>query len=250
LNGEAGGTDGTLAAQNALNLKTADTTAAETAVDTQRGRVEVLITAKRTQDQEEALWSERVTAAQAAVQTATDAKAVADQAVVDATSQVTTRSWLFEVLAHIDTTAWAAACNSGSNPRCQLGETARASNSQSTWAWPAQCDYVTGSGLTAVTFKCTILGLSGTGAGLVQSAAAAKGVARVTTGTPAAPTELFAAYETGDYTYVSSATQLSGADSSRLLIALDIYEKWQRLNLLVQMQAAACWRDGTNSGAF
>lgn len=54
-----------------------------------------------------------------------------------------------------------------------------------------------------------------------------KGTARVTTaGSEAAPTELYLAYENADYTYVSSATQLGGSDSSKLLIALDGYENW------------------------
>lgn len=145
----AGGSDQTAAMQQVLDGVVATTTAAETAVDTQRGRVEALITAKRTQDQEEALWEERVAAAQLAVQAATTAKEAADDAVTDAQSQVTTRSWLFEVLAHINATEWAAACNSGSNPRCQLTESARADTSSSTWSWPSagNCNYTTGSGL-------------------------------------------------------------------------------------------------------
>jgi hypothetical protein len=95
-----------------------------------------------------------------------------------------------------------------------------------------------------------MLGLAGASAGLTQSATAAKGTAAVTSPTPAAATELFLAYQTGDYTYVSAATQLSGADSSPWLIALDIFEKWQQKNLLAIMMGVACWKDETSSGTF
>lgn len=208
---------------------TEKTTQAEEAVDAQRANVEMLVKAKRTQDQEEALWSERVTAATTARDAAQTAKDDATAAVTEAKEQVTTRSWLFEVLGQIDATSYASACNSGSNPECALLETTPlASTSSSTWAWPTSgnCNYTTGSGASAATHNCLILGLQGTSAGLIQSATAAKGTARVTTGTPAAPTELYLAYETADYTYVSSSTQLNGADSSKELIALDNYLNW------------------------
>jgi len=223
-----GGSDGSGAALIALNLKVADTTAAETAVATQRGRVEALIEAKRTQDLEEARWTERVTAANTAMGTANTAKLAATAAVAEAKEQVSTRSWLFEVLTHISVTDYAAACNSGSNPVCAIAETAKDATT-STWTWPSagNCNYVVGSGLSAVTHNCLIKGLTGPSSlGLTQAATASKGTARVTGASAAAPTELFLAYETADYTYTSSATQLSGSDSNKLLIALDNYLSW------------------------
>lgn len=121
--------------------------------------------------------------------------------------------------------------------------------SNSLWAWPAagNCDYTDGGAKL-----CPILGISGNSAGLVQSAATALGTARVTGDTPAAPTNLYAAYETADYTYVSSSTQhdfgSGNVDSSPLLIALDIYEKWQKKLLMSEMMKTSCWTleaDGT-----
>jgi hypothetical protein len=201
LTAAAQGTDGTSAATNALALLTDDTTAAETAVATQRARVEALIDAKRTQDQEEALWSERVTEATTAKQTAEEAKQTAETAQAEAEAQVSTRSWLFEVLKEINTTSWAAACNTGANPKCILAESARATTSASTWAWPANCDYTTASGLATTTHSCTIMGLSpDAGTGLIQAATAAKGA--IAGGSAA--TELYLAYENADYDVVSA----------------------------------------------
>lgn len=114
----SGGTDQTAAKQGILDGVVADTTAAEGAVATQRARIEALIEAKRTQDQEEALWGERVTTANNAVLAATTAKSDADTALTEAQEQVTTRSWLFETLGAIDATSYAAACNTGSNAKC------------------------------------------------------------------------------------------------------------------------------------
>lgn len=209
---------------------TAATVAGEAAVQTQLARVEALVAAQRTQDAEEALWGERVTAANTAVQTATTAKATATAAVDAAKAQVTTRSWLFETLGQIKTSEYAAACNTGGNPKCALAEDARTSatdKSVSTWSWPANCNIPADGSPGSVETPCLILGLSGTSTGLIQSATAAKGTARVTTaGSLANPTELFLAYEGADYTYTSSATQLSGADSNKLAIALDTYLSW------------------------
>lgn len=187
-----------------------------------------MITAKRTQDLEEARWTERVATATTAESAATTAKATATAAVTEAKEQVSTRSWLFEVLTHIKVTDYASACNSGSNPVCALSETAKDATT-STWTWPAagNCNYVVGSGLSAVTHNCLIKGLTGpSSAGLTQAATAAKGTARVTGTGAAAPTELYLAYEGADYTYTSSATQLNSADSNKLLIALDNYLAW------------------------
>jgi hypothetical protein len=103
-----------------------------------------------------------------------------------------------------------------------------------------------GSGLTAVNHTCTILGLSGTSVGLVQSATAAKG----TIAGVGAATELYLAYQNADYTYVSSATQLSSANSSPLLIGLDVFEKWQKWHLRATILAVACWKDESSSGTF
>jgi hypothetical protein len=224
----AGGTDASASTLATLTAKKADTTAAEGAVATQRGRVESLIEAKRTQDLEEARWTERVAAANTAEGLALTAKTDATAAVATAKEQVSTRSWLFEVLGEIKVTDYAANCNSGSNPVCALSETAKDA-STSTWAWPSagNCNYVVGSGLSAVTHNCLIKGLTGpSSAGLTQAATASKGTARVTGAGAAAPTELYLAFEGADYDYVSSSTQLSGADSSKMLIALDNYLAW------------------------
>lgn len=204
-----------------------------------------MIDAKRTQDQEEALWTERVTAATNAEGTASTAKNDADAALLAAQEQVTTRSWLFEVLKEINSTTWSAACNTGANPRCQLAETAQTTTT-STWAWPANCNYTVGSGLSAVNHTCTILGLSGTSVGLVQSAAAVKG----TIAGASAATELYLAYQNADYTYVSSATQLASVNSSPLLIGLDAFEKWQKMHLRATILGVACWKDESSSGTF
>jgi hypothetical protein len=84
LVGAAGGADDTDDMQDALNILTALTAAAESAVDDQRENIEALIRAKRTQDQEEALWEERVQVATMAESDATAAKNVADAAIVTA----------------------------------------------------------------------------------------------------------------------------------------------------------------------
>jgi hypothetical protein len=57
------------------------TDAAETAVATQRGRIESLYEAKRTQDAEATAWGVRVTAANTAKGVADTAKTAADTAV-------------------------------------------------------------------------------------------------------------------------------------------------------------------------
>jgi len=111
LEDATGGTDGVTAAENALAAKVALTDAAEEAVKTQRTRLEALITAKRTQDQEEAYWGERVNTANELIQTTTDAETDAQTLLSRAEEQVSTRSWLFEVLREIDATAYATGCN-------------------------------------------------------------------------------------------------------------------------------------------
>lgn len=118
----AKGADETTAKGATLKEFTDATAAAEAAVDTQRGRVEKILLAKRTQDAEEALWGERVNAASTAVQTATTVKLAADAAVVEAKEQVSTRSWLFEMLNAIDSTSYSDDCNSQSKP-CAIIET-------------------------------------------------------------------------------------------------------------------------------
>lgn len=204
-----------------------------------------MIDAKRTQDQEEALWTERVTAATTAEGAATTAKETADALLVEAQEQVTTRSWLFEVLKEINSTTWSSACNTGVNPRCQLSETAQTTTT-STWSWPANCNYTVGSGLSAVNHTCTILGLSGTSVGLVQSAVTAKG----TIAGVGAATELYLEYQNADYTHVSASTQLNSANSSPLLIGLDVFEKWQKMHLRATILGVACWKDESSSGTF
>lgn len=221
-----GGADETTAKAASLKEFTDLTAAAEAAVDTQRGRVEKILLAKRTQDGEVALWGERVNAANTAVQTATTVKEAADDAVAEAKAQVSTRSWLFEMLNGINSTSYADACNSPSKP-CAIVETtsvAQGDPNLSTWDWPANgCDYTTGENENVVNHSCTMLGISGPNNGLVGANTAAKGVARDGN---TAPTELYNALETADYTYVSAATPLNNADSSKLAIALDGYETW------------------------
>lgn len=93
----------------------------------------------------------------------------------------------------------------------------------STWAWPASCDYTTGANANVVNNVCTVMGISGPSTGLTGVNTAAKGVARDGN---TAPTNLYLALEGADYTYVSAATQLDNADSSKVLIALAGYETW------------------------
>jgi hypothetical protein len=79
------GTDDTTTAAAALLLKTNKTLAAETAVATQRARVELLVTAKADQTAAAALWAERVTAAEAVRATAASAKTAKETLVTEAT---------------------------------------------------------------------------------------------------------------------------------------------------------------------
>jgi hypothetical protein len=203
-----------------LKLKTS---AASDLVDAQLARVEALVDNKRTQDLEEGLWEERVTAANDARNAATVAKEVADDALDDALGQVSTRSWLYETLGVIDVTKYAADCNAIAK-RCDWQETGN-TESTSTWAWPSDCNYVTDAGgANETTYTCKVWGLSVGGSdGLVQAATAMKGDARGAS----SPTQLYAALENADYTYVSAATQNgAGSDSSKLLNALEQYEAW------------------------
>jgi len=75
------GADQTSTKQAVLTPLVAATDAAELAVATQRGRVENLYEAKRTQDAEQAAWGVRVAASSTAKDTADAAKLVADAAV-------------------------------------------------------------------------------------------------------------------------------------------------------------------------
>lgn len=223
------------------------TRAAEVAVDSQRANVEMLVKAKRTQDQEEALWIERVGTATTAQEEATQAKMDADGDVATAEEQVTVRSWLFKVLNFFSSTAFADNCDTGGNGLCAYMETQSGAGSVdvdaslSLWAWPSagNCDY-TDNGAKL----CPILGISGSGAGLIQSATTALGAVRDGN---TAPTELYSAYETADYEYVSSSTTHDFGDgngsvnSSKLLIALDLYQTWQKALLMSEMMKTACW---------
>ena len=134
------------------------------------------------------------------------------------------RSWLFTVLGQIDTSQWAANCEAldgaTQNPKCALTESAYTA-STSTWSWNAddRCNYSVTAGITVTSYTCQMLGLKGASAGLIQSATTMVGTARVTTvGSEAAPTGLYAALETDDYTYAAS-----GSDTA-LTIALTAYE--------------------------
>lgn len=215
LEDATGGTDGVTAAENALAAKVALTDAAEEAVKTQRTRLEALITAKRTQDQEEAYWGERVNTANELIQTTTDAETDAQTLLSRAEEQVSTRSWLFEVLREIDATAYATGCNTVSKP-CALIEDTTNSNmlTTSVWQWPTagNCDYTESNNGQTTNHACPILGLEGANAGLVQSTTAARGTAAVQNG--AAATKLYLAYVNADYTV------------SDLASALSTYETW------------------------
>lgn len=95
----------------------------------------------------------------------------------------------------------------------------------STWDWPNTCDYTVSANNAVVTHTCSVRGLSGpANAGLSAANTAAKGVARADANT--APTELYLALETADYTRVNASDQLDNANSSKLLIALAGYETW------------------------
>jgi hypothetical protein len=133
---------------------------------------------------------------------------------------VTTRAWSYEVLGLLDADKWAADCNTGSNPKCELAESGRTADT-STWEWPSagNCNYVTGTGLTAVTHECQILGLTGPSGGLIQSGTDAQGTARVDATPPVAATKLYLAIDTADYSYAGSGT-------TALADALAAYETW------------------------
>lgn len=81
-----------------------------------------MVIAKRGQDVEEALWTERKGVAEQAEQDATTAWNTAKDAVTAAEEQVTTRSWLFSTLGLMDATQYAANCNSVAMP-CEIVET-------------------------------------------------------------------------------------------------------------------------------
>jgi hypothetical protein len=118
----AKGADETADKAGKLTGFTDKTALAEGAVDSQRERVEKILLAKRTQDGEEALWAERVTAANTAMGVASDVKDAADDAVDEVKEQVSTRSWIFAMMGEIDVTLYAANCNTAETP-CALVET-------------------------------------------------------------------------------------------------------------------------------
>lgn len=130
---------------------------------------------------------------------------------------ISTRAWTYSVLGQIDATAWSADCETGANPKCELSETAFTTTA-STWGWPAsnKCDYSVTVGPLTTTYGCQMLGLKGASAGLHQSAVAAMGTVR---DGATAPTELYLAIETADYSYAASGT-------TRLADALTAYETW------------------------
>lgn len=137
LTAAAAGNDGTAAAQGDLDALVATTDAAEAAVATQRGRVEALVTAKRTQTNEEAAWGVRVTAATTAKGVADTASATATAVVTAEKENVTTRSYLMNTLALYDTTTnWSSGCNADANVKCALKENTPGSATTSVWTWP------------------------------------------------------------------------------------------------------------------
>lgn len=203
-----------------LNPLTAATTAAEGAVATQRGRIEALLTAQRTQDQEAALWEERVTAAQTAEDDANTAEDVADAAVTEAGKHVTDRSWLFESAMYTDPTTYDTGCNASGNAQCMLAESAYTS-STSTWTWPTNCNYSVSAGLVSTTKTCTILGLKkDANTGLIPAATTYQGVATVTGASPVVATGLTAALETANYTFDAAG------GTTKLATALSTYLAW------------------------
>jgi len=233
-----GGSNEVTAKTNALALITQNTTNAQTAVANQRVRVEALVTAKATQDAEVASWDERVTVANTAKLTADEVEDDADAELATTMEQVSKRSWLFTVLGQIDAANWAADCEDGSRAKCAYTESAW-TGSTSTWAWNAsdRCDYTTGAQLTLQTHKCQMLGLKGADAGLIQSATAALGTARVMDGNTvsSASTGLWATLDTKDYTY-------SAAGDSAETEALNQYETWMKAVLLAEAKRSTCWK--------
>jgi hypothetical protein len=237
-----GGSSEVTAKTNALGLIVQNTTDAGTAVANQRARVEALVTAKSTQDQEVASWGERVSVANTAKLTADDVEDAADAELATTMEQVSKRSWLFTVLGQIDATNWAADCQDGSRAKCAYTESARTA-STSTWAWNDndRCDYTSGAGQTLVTHTCQMLGLKGADAGLIQSATAALGLSRAANSGTA--TGLWAAYDTADYTYAA-------AGDSAETDALNQYETWMKKVLLAEAKRSTCWKlTGTGAGA-
>lgn len=212
-----GGSDETSAKQTLLNAVVANTTNAQTAVADQRARVEALVTAKATQDQEVAAWGERVTAANTAKLAADTAEDDADAELATIKEQVSKRSWLFTVLGTIDSSQWDTACESGSNAKCAMTESAKTTNT-STWTWNTndRCNYTQGVGGGASQHTCQMLGLKGSSTGLIQSATAQLGLSRAANSNTA--TGLYAALDTADYTY-SAAT-------SKETDALTQFETW------------------------
>lgn len=196
------------------------TEAAQTAVATQRARIEALISAQRTQDQEEALWSERVTAAQTALDDANTAEDVADAAVTEAGKHVTDRSWLFETAMYVDANTYDTGCNAAGNAQCMLAETAFTTTT-STWTWPTNCNYSVTVGLSTTAKTCTILGLKkDASTGLIPLATTYKGVATVTGASPVTATGLTDTYEKADYSF----DQAGG--TTKLATALSTYLAW------------------------
>jgi uncharacterized protein YhaN len=115
----AEGTDATSATEAILTPLRAATTAAEqaircdvrddagaliapcdTAVD-QLSKIESLVAAKRSQDQEEAAWGERVETRLLAKQAADTALSTAADAVTAVKDTLSTRSWIFPVLGYL-----------------------------------------------------------------------------------------------------------------------------------------------------
>lgn len=102
----------------------------DTAVD-QLSKIESLVAAKRTQDQEEAAWGERVATRLIAKQAADTVLADATAAVNAVTATMTTRSWVFPALGFLGhdsdgnlvNTDWdRATCDVSPNPRCRIDE--------------------------------------------------------------------------------------------------------------------------------
>lgn len=132
---------------------------------------------------------------------------------------MTKRSWLFTVLGQIDSSQWAADCEAllgaTQNAKCALSESAYTATT-STWSWNTddRCDYSVTAGASVTNYTCQMLGLKGASLGLIQSATTMVGTARVTTsGSEAAPTGLYAALETEDYTYAASGATTALADA-------------------------------------
>jgi len=229
------------------------TLAAEAAVATQRQRIEDLLLANRSADQEEAAWEIRVAAANTAKLAADANKQAADDAVTELGKQFTERSWLFRTLEHISTDLYATACRTetGSGAEvCAYVEVVPDSVpaeglSTSEWEWPSTRDGATPPNVTLTNLcsydsnVCKIYGLDNSvpdaSTGLIKANTDALGDAR--DGDANAPTLLRKAMEDADYRIAGLST-----GTALLTTAKAKYKEWMEAELLVATMKSACWK--------